>query len=77
MEARKILSENLLKYREKNNLSQELLAFESNISTRQMCKIENCQCNPSLRTLDKLSLGTGLSVSELLSQNCGKKSGGG
>lgn len=41
-------------YREKRNYSQEELAELIEVSTRTIQRIENKECNPSIKTLKKL-----------------------
>ena len=67
MNSKKILSENLKKYRQANRISQEELAARAELSTRGYGKIERGEVHPSLETLDKLARATGLSQSFLLS----------
>lgn len=68
MNSKKILSENLKKYRQANRISQEELAARAELSTRGYGKIERGEVHPSLETLDKLARATGLSQSYLLSE---------
>ncbi|MBR5319906.1 MAG: helix-turn-helix transcriptional regulator [Peptococcaceae bacterium] len=68
MNSKKILSENLKKYRQANRISQEELAARAELSTRGYGKIERGEVHPSLETLDKLARATGLSQSFLLSE---------
>ena len=67
MNSKKILAENLKKYRQENRISQEELAARADLSTRGYGKIERGEVHPSLETLDKLARATGLSQSCLLS----------
>ncbi len=66
MLTKKILAENLKCYRKQNKMSREELSLVCQISTRQLADIENCNCNTTVDTLDKLSEGMGISVSELV-----------
>ena len=66
MESKDILANNLLCYRSDNHLSQEELAWKSGLSVSGYTKIERAEIQSSLRTLDKLSQGTGLPVMDLL-----------
>ena len=66
MESKDILALNLLRFRNDNNLSQEELAWKSGLSVSGYTKIERAEIQSSLRTLDKLSQGTGLPVMYLL-----------
>ena len=68
MNSKKILSENLKKYRQANRISQEELAARAELSTRGYGKIERGEVHPSLETLDKLARATGLAQSFLLSE---------
>ena len=68
MNSKKILSENLKKYRQANRISQEELAARAELSTRGYGKIERGEVHPSLETLDKLARATGLSQSFFLSE---------
>lgn len=69
MESQEILRKNLKHYRKKNALQQAALAEKSGMSTREYGKIERCQVNMTLRTLDKLVAGTGLTAAQLLTEN--------
>ena len=66
MESKDILANNLLCFRSDNHLSQEELAWQSGLSVSGYTKIERAEIQSSLRTLDKLSQGTGLPVMDLL-----------
>ena len=66
MESKDILANNLLCFRSDNHLSQEELAWKSGLSVNGYTKIERAEIQSSLRTLDKLSQGTGLPVMDLL-----------
>lgn len=66
MESKDILANNLLCFRSDNHLSQEELAWKSGLSVSVYTKIERAEIQSSLRTLDKLSQGTGLPVMDLL-----------
>ena len=66
MESKDILALNLLRFRNDNNLSQEELAWKSGLSVKGYAQIERAEVQSSLKTLDKLSRGTGLSVLALL-----------
>ena len=66
MESKDILANNLLCFRSDNHLSQEELAWKSGLSVSGYTKIERAEIQSSLRTLDKLSQGTGLPVMDLL-----------
>lgn len=66
MDNREILAQNLRKYRAERKISRETLAFESDVSVRQLNDIENAKCNTSLDTLDKLSAAINISSADLL-----------
>ena len=66
MESKDILANNLPCFRSDNHLSQEELAWKSGLSVSGYTKIERAEIQSSLRTLDKLSQGTGLPVMDLL-----------
>ncbi len=66
MNAKITLANNLKNFRKHNHISQEELAARSDLSTRGYGKIERGEVYASLETLDKLSNGTGLSLSDLL-----------
>lgn len=66
MESKDILANNLLCFRSDNHLSQEELAWKSGLSVSGYTQIERAEIQSSLRTLDKLSQGTGLPVMDLL-----------
>ena len=66
MEAKFVLAKNLKRFRMENNISQEEIADMANLSVRGYGKIERCEVNASLDTLDKLVDGTGLSRAQLL-----------
>ncbi len=65
-EAKYVLARNLKRFRVANNISQEEIADMANLSVRGYGKIERCEVNASLDTLDKLVDGTGLSRAQLL-----------
>lgn len=66
LEAKFVLAKNLKQFRKENNISQEEIADMANLSVRGYGKIERCEVNASLDTLDKLVDGTGLSRAQLL-----------
>lgn len=69
VDSQEILRTNLKRYRKKHALRQAMLAAKSGMSTREYGKIERCQVNPSLQTLDKLAAGTGLTAAQLLTED--------
>lgn len=68
-----ILSRNMLAYRTTNNLSQEVCADACGISTRYWGKLERAEVNPSLKIIEKISKGTGLTPSQLLDKHLYQK----
>ncbi len=56
------IGEKLRKIRREKHLSQEEVAFESGISTRQYCDIENGLCDTKLGTLRKIADGLGIEM---------------
>lgn len=64
-----ILSNRIRGYRAKNNISQEYFALECNVSAKVIGKIERCETNPTINTLDKISNVMGITVSELLKED--------
>lgn len=64
-----ILAMNLKKYRKKYEISQEELAGRSGMSIRSYGKIERGEVCTSLRMVEKLADGTGLSPIQLLRDN--------
>lgn len=66
--SRVCLSQNLINYRKRLNISREHLALECEMDVKYLSRIERCSANASLDTLDKLSDGTGISAGDLLSK---------
>lgn len=64
--SRKILSENLIRYRTENNMSREHLALLCCVDIKYLSRIEWGTANTSLDILDKISNGTGIPAWELL-----------
>ena len=69
MTAKKILAQNLKAYRRIFHLSQEEMAFQTNMSCRGYGKIERQEVAVSIDTLEKLSCGMGVPVEMLLSNS--------
>lgn len=69
MQAKAILAQNLKAYRHVFNLSQEEMAFQTNLSCRGYGKIERQEVSASMDTLEKLSCGLGIPAALLLSDN--------
>jgi transcriptional regulator with XRE-family HTH domain len=66
--SRVCLSKNLIDYRKRLNISRENLALNCEVDVKFLSRIENCSANASLDTLDKLSDGTGISASDLITK---------
>ena len=66
--SRACLSKNLIDYRKRLNISRENLALNCEMDVKYLSRIENGSANASLDTLDKLSDGTGISASELITK---------
>lgn len=69
MQTKAILAKNLKTYRHIFNLSQEEVAFQTNLSCRGYGKIERQEVAVSVDTLEKLSCGLGIPVPLLLSDD--------
>ena len=59
--------------REAQGLSQQELAYESDIHQKTIQKIETAKLNPSFDTLVSLSEGLGVSLSDLMNFEAKKK----
>ena len=66
MSSRKNIGKNLKTYRSHLHISQEALGSMTGMPQQSICKIEKCQRNISLDTLDKLSSGMGIPSYQLL-----------
>ncbi len=66
MSSRKNLGKNVKQYRDHRHISQETLGDMTGMPQQSICKIENCQRNVSVDTLDKLSTGMGIPTYQLL-----------
>ncbi|MFN8284142.1 MAG: helix-turn-helix transcriptional regulator [Chitinophagales bacterium] len=62
----KSFGEHLRMLREKQNLSQQDLANNADVDKKTIQRIEQNLLNPSLDTLCSISIGLGISLSELL-----------
>ncbi|MBF4519484.1 helix-turn-helix transcriptional regulator [Flavobacterium sp. ANB] len=60
------LGSKIRRLRETKNLSQEALANDCNLPTRQIGRVERAEINPTLRTLIKIANALELTPSELL-----------
>lgn len=61
-----VVAKNIKKLRKDKNLSQEALAFDSNISRRHMTNIEMCRVDIKLSTLIKISKALNVTPHQLL-----------
>lgn len=66
MESKYVLAYKLRKYRKQNHLSQKEFAAKVGISARCCGKLERCEVETTLGTLDKLASAIGVTPSELL-----------
>ena len=66
--SRAYLSQNLIDYRKRLNISREHLALNCEVDVKYLSRIERCSANASLDTLDKLSDGTGIAAGELITK---------
>jgi len=64
--SRQNLGKNLKQYRVHRHISQEDLGDMTGMPQQSICKIERCQRNISVDTLDKLSIGMGIPPYKLL-----------
>lgn len=64
---RKILADNLIKYRKENHLSQYEMAMECGISKETLSLIERESINPTLETIQKCAAYIGEPVAKLIS----------
>ena len=51
--------------RKKKKISQEELAFRCQINTKYLSDIERGQRNPTLKIIEKISIGLGIRIDEL------------
>jgi len=66
MSSRNNVGKNLKQYRKNLHISQEALGDMTGMPQQSICKIEKCQRNISVDTLDKLSSGMGIPTYQLL-----------
>ena len=66
MSSRKNLGKNVKQYRDDRHISQEVLGDMTGMPQQSICKIEKCQRNVSVDTLDKLSTGMGIPSYQLI-----------
>jgi transcriptional regulator with XRE-family HTH domain len=63
--AAKLLGKKILEVRTKQNISQEQLAFETNVSRRQIGRIERGEINPGLAIIVSIAKALDVSVKSL------------
>lgn len=71
LDVRQLLGERILRIRHELGLSQEELAFRCGMQPSHIGFIERGQRNPTLDTLERVALGLGVSVSDLLNFDAG------
>ena len=69
MKGREIVSVNLKNYRKKYGLSQSQMAALTGLSVRGIGKIERREVAAEIDSLDKISSGLDISISDLLTVN--------
>ena len=69
MPYKRILADNLITFRTIENISQEEISFRTEISKHTISLIENQKANVRLDTLERLACYTGLTITELLTEN--------
>jgi len=63
--AAKLLGKKILELRLKQNISQEQLAFEANVSRRQIGRIERGEINPGIATIFSIAKALDVQVKVL------------
>ena len=66
--SRAYLSQNLIDYRKRLNISREHLALDCEVDVKYLSRIETGSANASLDVLDKLSDGTGIAAGKLITK---------
>lgn len=66
MDMRRLVGQNVRRYREKKGLTQELLAEVSGFSQQYISSLEQGRRNPTVITLYELSVALGVSHVDLL-----------
>ncbi len=66
MDTRQLLGDRIKTIRLKMGLSQEEMAFRCGMQTSHIGFLERGQRNPTLDTLERVALGLGITLSELL-----------
>ena len=62
----KALAANLIKFRNENNQTQAIFAYNCGVSEEEISLLERGKTNPKLSTLQNIASYTGKTVSELL-----------
>jgi transcriptional regulator with XRE-family HTH domain len=65
--ARRILANNLKRFRAERGWSQEDLALEAELHRTFVAHVESCRRNISIDNIEKLAVALGISIGELLS----------
>ena len=68
MPYKKILAENIIRFRNNENISQIEIALRSDVSRKTISLIEKEMANVTLNTLEKLSAYMGLTMAELFTE---------
>lgn len=66
MGSREVLASKLIAYREVKEITQKDFATKVGLSTRGLGKIERCEVNTTVETLDMIASAIGITASELL-----------
>lgn len=66
---RTILSNNMKKYREINNISQEELAYRCGLHRTYISDVERLNRNISIDNIEKIALALNVNASDLLKEN--------
>lgn len=66
MDIKKLVAKNVVKYRKQNNLSQEQLAFESDLHRTYISGIERGVRNPTVTIIQKIADALEIEPSKLL-----------
>lgn len=65
-DVKKLFAEKLIRFRAERKLSQEKLALLCGIDRTHIGRIERLERSPGLEVLDKIAIGLGISLSNLL-----------
>lgn len=64
-----ILANNIIRLRRQHGWSQERLAAECGVHRTYIGAIERSECNPSLRTIERIAGALNVTVTQLLSES--------